>query len=120
MCSAKLTGDCNPNGIAMRNYDRINALPPKGIDKKSAHIIGGGVAGFGNHTLGLDAKSGVAGMADTPGYRDRDAENMPVAGGVAARGATGRLMAGLVLPVVLIALVVCTGIDQQMHVTSAR
>jgi hypothetical protein len=29
-------------------------------------------------------------------------------------------MAGLVLRVVLIALVVRTGIDQQMHVTSAR
>ena len=30
----------------MRNYDRINALPPKGIEGKSAHIIGGGIAGL--------------------------------------------------------------------------
>ena len=30
----------------MRNYDRINALPPKGIEDMSAHIIGGGIAGL--------------------------------------------------------------------------
>lgn len=30
----------------MRNYDRINAPPPKDIDKKRAHIIGGGIAGL--------------------------------------------------------------------------
>jgi oleate hydratase len=30
----------------MRNYDRINALPPEGIDSKRAHIIGGGIAGL--------------------------------------------------------------------------
>ena len=30
----------------MRNYDRINAPPPKGIEHKSAHIIGGGIAGL--------------------------------------------------------------------------
>ena len=30
----------------MRNYDRINVLPPKGIENKSAHIIGGGIAGL--------------------------------------------------------------------------
>ena len=30
----------------MRNYDRINALPQKGIEGKSAHIIGGGIAGL--------------------------------------------------------------------------
>jgi oleate hydratase len=30
----------------MRNYDRINAPPPKDIEKKSAHIIGGGIAGL--------------------------------------------------------------------------
>ena len=30
----------------MRNYDRINALPPKDIGNKSAHIIGGGIAGL--------------------------------------------------------------------------
>ena len=30
----------------MRNYDRINALPPQGIAEKRAHIIGGGIAGL--------------------------------------------------------------------------
>ncbi len=30
----------------MRNYDRINAQPPEGIDEKRAHIIGGGIAGL--------------------------------------------------------------------------
>ena len=30
----------------MRNYDRINALPPEGINEKRAHIIGGGIAGL--------------------------------------------------------------------------
>jgi oleate hydratase len=30
----------------MRNYDRINAPPPEGIAQKSAHIIGGGIAGL--------------------------------------------------------------------------
>jgi len=30
----------------MRIYDRINALPPKDIEKKSAHIVGGGIAGL--------------------------------------------------------------------------
>ena len=30
----------------MRNYDRINALPPKRIAEKHAHIVGGGMAGL--------------------------------------------------------------------------
>jgi oleate hydratase len=30
----------------MRNYDRINALPPHRIAEKHAHIIGGGIAGL--------------------------------------------------------------------------
>ena len=30
----------------MKNYDRINALPPKGIERKKAHIVGGGIAGL--------------------------------------------------------------------------
>jgi oleate hydratase len=30
----------------MRNYDRVNELPPKGIKDKRAHIIGGGIAGL--------------------------------------------------------------------------
>jgi oleate hydratase len=30
----------------MRNYDRINALPPDRIAEKRAHIVGGGIAGL--------------------------------------------------------------------------
>jgi oleate hydratase len=30
----------------MRNYDRINALPPEGIERKRARIVGGGIAGL--------------------------------------------------------------------------
>lgn len=30
----------------MRNYDRINELPSKGIKGQRAHIIGGGIAGL--------------------------------------------------------------------------
>jgi oleate hydratase len=30
----------------MRNYDRINARPPEGINSKRAHIVGGGIAGL--------------------------------------------------------------------------
>ena len=30
----------------MRNYDKINALPPEGIEHKRAHIVGAGIAGL--------------------------------------------------------------------------
>ena len=30
----------------MRNCDRINARPPEGIERKRAHILGGGIAGL--------------------------------------------------------------------------
>jgi len=30
----------------MRNYDRINAKPPPGIESKHGHIVGGGIAGL--------------------------------------------------------------------------
>ncbi|MFE4958739.1 oleate hydratase [Streptomyces sp. NPDC056653] len=30
----------------VRNYDRINAQPPEGINEKRAHILGGGIAGL--------------------------------------------------------------------------
>jgi oleate hydratase len=30
----------------MRNYDRVNGLTPKGIERKRAHIVGGGIAGL--------------------------------------------------------------------------
>ena len=38
----------------MKNYDRINALPPKGIERKKAHIIGGGIAGFATAAFLID------------------------------------------------------------------
>jgi oleate hydratase len=30
----------------MRNYYLVNTQPPAGIDKKNAHIVGGGIAGL--------------------------------------------------------------------------
>ena len=30
----------------MRNYARISAPPPEGIERKRAHIVGGGIAGL--------------------------------------------------------------------------
>ena len=38
----------------MKNYDRINALPPKGIERKKAHIVGGGIAGFSTAAFLID------------------------------------------------------------------
>jgi oleate hydratase len=38
----------------MKNYDRINALPPKGIERKRAHIVGGGIAGFATAAFLID------------------------------------------------------------------
>ena len=38
----------------MKNYDRINALPPKGIERKQAHIVGGGIAGFATAAFLID------------------------------------------------------------------
>ena len=38
----------------MKNFDRINALPPEGIESKRAHIIGGGIAGFATAAFLVD------------------------------------------------------------------
>ena len=38
----------------MKNYDRINALPPKGIERKRAHIVGGGIAGLATAAFLVD------------------------------------------------------------------
>ena len=38
----------------MKNYDRINALPPEGIERKSAHIVGGGIAGLATAAFLVD------------------------------------------------------------------
>jgi oleate hydratase len=32
--------------MTMRNYARISAPPPEGIERKRAHIVGGGIAGL--------------------------------------------------------------------------
>ena len=40
--------------LPMKNYDRINALPPDGIERKRAHIIGGGIAGFATAAFLID------------------------------------------------------------------
>ena len=38
----------------MKNYDRINAPPPKGIERKRAHIGGGGIAGLATAAFLVD------------------------------------------------------------------
>ena len=38
----------------MRNYDRIDALPPAGIERKKAHIVGGGIAGLATAAFLID------------------------------------------------------------------
>ncbi|MBW4036609.1 MAG: oleate hydratase [Proteobacteria bacterium] len=58
----------------MRNYDRINALPPHRIAEKHAHIIGGGLAG-------LAAAAFLATDASMPGGNITIYETLPVMGG---------------------------------------
>ena len=58
----------------MRNYDRINVLPPKGIENKSAHIIGGGIAG-------LAAAAFLVTDANMPPGNVIIYETLPVVGG---------------------------------------
>jgi oleate hydratase len=38
----------------MKNYDRINAVPPEGIERKHAHIVGGGIAGLATGVFLVD------------------------------------------------------------------
>ncbi|HUL51739.1 MAG TPA: oleate hydratase [Verrucomicrobiae bacterium] len=38
----------------MRNYDRANVQPPKDIERKRAHIVGGGIAGFATAAFLID------------------------------------------------------------------
>ena len=38
----------------MRNYDRIHAMPPKDIERKKAHIVGGGIAGLATAAFLVD------------------------------------------------------------------
>ena len=38
----------------MKNYYRINATRPKGIERKRAHIVGGGIAGFATAAFLID------------------------------------------------------------------
>jgi oleate hydratase len=58
----------------MRNYDRINAPPPKGIEHKSAHIIGGGIAGLATAAF-------LVTDADMPAGNVTIYESLPVVGG---------------------------------------
>lgn len=58
----------------MRNYDRINARPPKDIGRKRAHIIGGGIAG-------LSAAISLVSDAHMPAGNITIYESLPVVGG---------------------------------------
>jgi oleate hydratase len=58
----------------MRNYDRINAPPPRDIDKKRAHIIGGGIAG-------LSAAISLVTDAHMPAGNVTIYESLPLVGG---------------------------------------
>lgn len=58
----------------MRNYDRINAPAPKDIEKKKAHIIGGGIAG-------LSAAVSLVTDAHMPAGNITIYESLPVVGG---------------------------------------
>jgi len=64
----------------MRNYDRINALPPERINDKRAHIIGGGMAGL--------AAAGRRSSTGTTRARDADEANRRWAQGDRPVGAT--------------------------------
>jgi oleate hydratase len=73
----------------MRNYDRINALPPDRIAEKSAHIVGGGIAG-------LSAAAFLVTDASMPADHVTIYETLPLMGGSmdaagnAKRGYTSR------------------------------
>ena len=58
----------------MRNYDRINALPPDRIAEKHAHIVGGGIAG-------LSAAAFLVADAGMPAGHVTIYETLPVVGG---------------------------------------
>jgi oleate hydratase len=58
----------------MRNYDRVNAPAPEGIDTKRAHIIGGGIAG-------LSAAIALVTDAHMPAANVTVYDSLPVAGG---------------------------------------
>lgn len=58
----------------MRNYDRINALPPARITEKRAHIVGGGIAG-------LSAAAFLVTDASMPADQVTIYETLPLMGG---------------------------------------
>ena len=58
----------------MKNYDRINAPTPQDIERKHAHIIGGGIAG-------LSAAIALVGDAHMPAGNITIYESLPVVGG---------------------------------------
>lgn len=63
----------------MRNYDRINALPPERIGEKHAHIVGGGLAG-------LSAAAFLVTDAGMPAEQVTIYETMPLLGGAMDAG----------------------------------
>jgi hypothetical protein len=66
-------------GLAMRNYDRINARPPAGIEGKRAHILGGGIAG-------LAAAAFLVDDAHVPAANVTNDEALDVTGGAMDAG----------------------------------
>lgn len=68
-------------------YDRVNATVPEGIENKTAHIIGGGIAG-------LAAAAFLATDAHMPAHNINVYEDLPVLGG--AMDAAGGPSAGYV------------------------
>ncbi len=76
----------------MRIYEQINALPPAGIGKKSAHIIGGGIGGLSafayksvavvaSTILGIAVAVALARpFAETKGGKFLEAANFDVSG----------------------------------------
>ncbi len=70
---------------AMRNYDRVNAPPPKDIKKKHAYIIGGGLAG-------LSAAISLVTDAHMPPANITIYDSLPILGG--SMDAAGNSIAG--------------------------
>ena len=58
----------------MKNYDRVNPLPPKGIEQRHAYIVGGGIAG-------LSAAAFLVRDAHMPGTNITVYDQLPFFGG---------------------------------------
>ncbi len=51
---SRLKRSCRSGSRTTRFYEQINPLPPAGIGKKSAHVIGGGIGGLSVATFLVD------------------------------------------------------------------